>query len=147
MNKFQKQMLTIAAAGALTAVTALPAMAFENEFHGSFIFNTIFSNYNNGMSSANFAPQYHKNKMNNYIEQRVRLQYIAKASDDLKLVTQFEIDNQYGKSTKVPTNENKTNGVGIDTDVVNIEVKHVYLDFNIGKTSTPSSVCSLIKIL
>jgi len=79
MTKFQKQMLTIAAAGALTAVTALPALAFENEFHGSFIFNTIFSNYNNGLSGANFAPRYHDKKMNNYIEQRVRLQYIAKA--------------------------------------------------------------------
>lgn len=128
MNKFQKQMLTIAAAGALTAVTALPAMAFENEFHGSFIFNTIFSNYNNGLSGTNFAPQYHKNKMNNYIEQRVRLQYIAKASDDLKLVTQFEIDNQYGKAKVVGTN-----GTTIDTDTYNVEVKHAYLDFNIGK--------------
>ena len=46
MTKFQKQMLTIAAAGALTAVTALPAMAFENEFHGLFNFTAFFSNYN-----------------------------------------------------------------------------------------------------
>ena len=132
MSKFQKQMLTIAAAGALTAVTALPALAFENEFHGSFTFNTIFSNYNNG-NSGNFVPTKEKIKMNNYTEQRLRLQYIAKASDDLKLVTQFEVDNQYGKSTSVPTGSNKTNGVGIDADVVNIEVKHAYLDFNIGK--------------
>ena len=134
MTKFQKQMLTIAAAGALTAVTALPAMAFENEFHGTFTFNSLFSNYNNG-SSGDFSPTSLKdnNKMNNYFEQRTRLQYIAKASDDLKLVTHFEIDNQWGKSTATLANNNKTNGVGADTDVVNIEVKHAYLDFNIGK--------------
>lgn len=128
MTKFQKQMLTIAAAGALTAVTALPALAFENEFHGSFIFNTIFSNYNNGDTGVNFAPTKEKVKMNNYFEQRARLQYIAKASDDLKLVTHFEIDNQYGKAKAVGTN-----GTTIDTDTYNVEVKHAYLDFNIGK--------------
>lgn len=134
MTKFQKQMLTIAAAGALTAVTALPAMAFENEFHGLFNFNAVFSNYNNG-SLGDFNPKNYsdKIKMNNYFEQRTRLQYIAKASDDLKLVTQFEIDNQWGKTTSVANPGAKTNGVGIDTDVVNVEVKHAYLDFNIGK--------------
>ena len=142
MTKFQKQMLTIAAAGALTAVTALPAMAFENEFHGLFNFNAIFSNYNSGdsgdlkvakNSGLGTAAYGEKRKMNNYFEQRTRLSYIGKASDDLKLVTQFEIDNQWGKSTAVANNSNKTNGVQIDTDVVNIEVKHAYLDFNLGK--------------
>jgi len=142
MTKFQKQMLTIAAAGALTAVTALPAMAFENEFHGLFNFNAVFSNYNSGdsgdlsvgkNSGLGTAAYGDKRKMNNYFEQRTRLQYTAKASDDLKLVTQFEIDNQWGKTTAVAANSNKTNGVQIDTDVVNIEVKHAYLDFNLGK--------------
>jgi hypothetical protein len=142
MTKFQKQMLTIAAAGALTAVTALPAMAFENEFHGSFFFGTFFSNYNSGdsgdlsvakNSGLGTTAYGEKRKMNNYFEQRTRLQYIAKASDDLKLVTHFEIDNQWGKTTATTPVNNKTNGVGIDTDVVNIEVKHAYLDFNIGK--------------
>lgn len=136
MTKFQKQMLTIAAAGALTAVTALPALAFENEFHGSFTFNTIFSNYNNGASGNFNIPNSatrlkEKEKMNNYFEQRARLQYIAKASDDLKLVTHFEIDNQYGKGNGVRTAG--SNNTSIDTDTVNIEVKHAYLDFNIGK--------------
>jgi len=137
MTKFQKQMLTIAAAGALTAVTALPAMAFENEFHGIFNFNTVFSNYNNGKSGAIFtdgngtsvATALKKNnKTNNYMEQRARIQYIAKASDDLKLVTHFEMNNQYGlvKGTG-------TSGTQIDTDTYNIQLKHAYLDFNIGK--------------
>lgn len=137
MTKFQKQMLTIAAAGALTAVTALPAMAFENEFHGSFLFNSIFSNYNGNAQvngNINVLGIAKKARMNNYTEQRARIQYIAKASDDLRMVTQFEIDNQWGKSTATTATSNKTNGVGIDTDVVNIEVKHAYLDFNVGKS-------------
>ena len=129
MTTFQKQMLTIAAAGALTAVTALPAMAFENEFHGTYTFNTFFSNYNNG-GGGNFLPSKDTNlKMNNYLEQRVRLLYVAKASDDLKLVTQFEINNRFGAGKDA-------NGGGgdLDTDGLNIVTKHAYLDFNIGKS-------------
>ena len=143
MTKFQKQMLTIAAAGALTAVTALPAMAFENEFHGIFNFNTVFSNYNSSTSgNVNFgindvgavpptAAQFaagnfsDKRKMNNYMEQRLRLQYIAKASDDLKLVTHFEFNTLWG---------NGAQGGDLDTDGGGtIATKHVYLDFNVGK--------------
>lgn len=131
MTKFQKQMLTIAAAGALTAVTALPAMAFENEFHGIYNFNTVFSNFNNG-GGGDFNPTGLKdsNKMNNYLEQRVRLQYTAKASDDLKLVTHFEINNRFGNSQS-PSNGG---GAGLDTDGINLVTKHAYLDFNIGKS-------------
>ncbi len=143
MTKFQKQMLTIAAAGALTAVTALPAMAFENEFHGMFNFNTVLSNYNNGgggnldfginalpaglptqtqLNNANFTDS---RKMNSYLEQRARIQYIAKASDDLKLVTHFEFNTMWG---------NGAAGGDLDTDGGGqINTKHLYLDFNMGK--------------
>lgn len=128
----KKTVAIAAVAGALAAVS-VPAMALENEFHGSYYFGTLFSNYNNGAGGVNFVPTLENPKMNNYFEQRARLQYIAKASNDLKFVTHFEIDNQFGKSTATTANNNKTNGVQIDADVVNIEVKHAYLDFNIGK--------------
>lgn len=144
MTKFQKQMLTIAAAGALTAVTALPAMAFENEFHGIFNFNTVFSNYNTG-ASGDFAPNAYANpKMNNYFEQRTRLQYVAKASDDLKMVTHFEINNRWGRlasgtggvssSASQAAGSIDFGGNDLDTDGLNIVTKHAYLDFNIGKS-------------
>jgi len=137
MTKFQKQMLTIAAAGALTAVTALPAMAFENEFHGTYTFNTLFSNmgiagdFNPGTaSSADPTKNWGEHrKMNNYFEQRTRIQYIAKASDDLKLVTHFEINNRFGNAKDV-----NGGGADLDTDGTNIVTKHAYLDFNIGKS-------------
>ena len=162
MTKFQKQMLTIAAAGALTAVTALPAMAFENEFHGLYNFNGFYQNYDNNYAAAgttvltnpigstsvvNPATAFYRNtdKVDNYFEQRVRLQYIAKASDDLKLVTHFEINNRFGQKSAVPTG-NGTGGAGttyqsttdffgsdLDTDGTNIVTKNAYLDFNITK--------------
>lgn len=143
MTKFQKQMLTIAAAGALTAVTALPAMAFENEFHGIFNFNTVFSNtgvsgdFNPGVNSSAAATNpatvlWSKNrKMNNYMEQRMRLQYIAKASDDLKMVTHLEANTRWGNAK-----EGVSGGGGdLDTDGTGtIQLKHAYLDFNVGKS-------------
>lgn len=146
----KKTVAIAAAAGALAAIS-VPAMALENEFHGSFGFNTTFSNFQNGGSgdvnpagrgvaakgfgtqntiTGIFAPGTSevpaygdKRKMNNYFEQRARLQYIAKASDDLKLVTHFEIDHRFGDGN-----------ADLDTDSVNLEVKHVYLDFNLGKS-------------
>ena len=144
MTKFQKQMLTIAAAGALTAVTALPAMAFENEFHGIFNFNAIFQNYSQSSTAGitiGESAAVTSSRSDQILEQRVRLQYIAKASDDLKLVTHFEINNAYGAKTTVgtdyltPTGGSSPDFAGsdLDTDGVNLMTKHAYLDFNITK--------------
>ena len=117
----KKTVAIAAAAGALAAIS-VPAMAFENEFHGTYGFNATFSNFQNG-GSGDFSPVGRADKqMSNYFEQRARLQYIAKASDDLKLVTHFEIDNRFGDAN-----------TDLDTDSLNFEVKHVYLDFNLGK--------------
>lgn len=131
MTKFQKQMLTIAAAGALTAVTALPAMAFENEFHGMFAVKTYLSNFDgNGLALQE------NTKTNNYTDQRTRIQYTAKASDDLKLVTHFEMNTTWGSANTVEfADKSKVDfgGGDIDTDGTNLVVKHAYLDFNIGK--------------
>lgn len=131
MTKFQKQMLTIAAAGALTAVTALPAMAFENEFHGTFTAKTFLSNFDNGGLLLK-----ENTKTNNYTEQRTRIQYTAKASDDLKLVTHVEMNTTWGSANTLKFADGSSvdfNGGDIDTDGTNLVVKHAYLDFNIGK--------------
>ncbi len=149
MTKFQKQMLTIAAAGALTAVTALPAMAFENEFSGSFALKTYLSNFDNGTSAAypvaatytqtvpnvlnvtNFGMG--RTKASNYTDQRLRLGYTAKASDDLKLVTQFEVNTRWGNTNATGVNTAGVGG-GVDTDGINFATRWAYLDFNMGKS-------------
>lgn len=129
-----KKTVTIAAAAGALAAVAVPAMALENEFHGSYGFSGIFSNFQSG-GSGEYAPnaKTDKIKMNNYFEQRARLQYTAKASDDLKFVTQFELDTRFGG-----INNNKytnTNDSGLlDADGITLETKHVYLDFNLGSS-------------
>ena len=129
---FKKTVAIAAAAGALAAVS-VPAMALENEFHGLFNFNTTFSNFQAG-GSGDFTPVgWQKNRqMNNYIEQRGRIQYIAKASDDLKFVTQFELDTRFGGITDNKYTSSNDSGK-LDADGISLETKHVYLDFNASK--------------
>lgn len=88
----KKRILAVAAAGALGALAAVPAMAFENEFHGSYTLKYFLSDYENGgggridptaTATGNTTANL---KANNYFEQRARLFYTAKANDDLKLV-------------------------------------------------------------
>ena len=123
------------------AAAATSACAFENEFHGMFAARYINSNFN-GTSTTSFTDgakyggdgQYMpagKPKdvySSNFIEQRARLQYIAKASADLKLVTQFEIDYTYWGNSAYADGRNQGGAVGSDT--INFETKHVYLDVN-----------------
>jgi len=132
-----KKSVAIAAAVGAMAAISVPAMALENEFHGTYTFNTIFSNFQDG-GSGNFTPAgWRENRqVNNYLEQRARLQYTAKVSDDLKLVTHFEINNRFGNLNTV-TNSQGTqtdvSGSDLDADGLNLVTKHVYLDFNLGK--------------
>ena len=133
MTKFQKQMLTIAAAGALTAVTALPAMAFENVFNGTFAVKTYLSNFENGTGSA-LVPTRDKTKANNFTDQRLRLNYTAKASDDLKLIVQLEMNTLWGNTAVSSLANTSGGGGGIETDGINVATRHAYLDFNMGKS-------------
>lgn len=126
----KKKLLAVAAAGALTAATAVPALALENEFHGMYRVFGVVSNYANG-GSGQFSPTAKDPKTNTYVEQRARLLYAAKANDDLKLVTHFEIDSRWGDNSYAV---GRNQGGAIGADSVNFETKNVYLDFNIPTT-------------
>jgi hypothetical protein len=149
-----KKTITIAAAAGVLTALAMPAMAFENEFHG--IYNTKFylSNIDNGGAATYVPNAWNANKRtNNFFEQRARLQYIAKASEDLKLVTHFELDSNWGGNGSASSTvgqsgykgmapaalggsiTNGNNSGQLDSDSITLETKHVYLDFNAGPTN------------
>lgn len=145
----KKRILAVAAASALGAMAAVPAMAFENEFHGSYTLKYFLSNYEQGgggiilpsASTTTTGTGVSGNttanlKTNNYFEQRARLFYTAKANDDLKLVTGFEIDSVWGDRAQGNTYRNS--GAALESDAVNLETKWVYLQFKI--PSTPTTV-------
>lgn len=123
---FKKKILAVAAVGALTVATAVPALALENEFHGLMAVRGFNSNYLSG-TAGRINIEADSKTTKNWIEQRARLFYTAKANDDLKLVTGFELDSVWGNSSYT-TGRNLGGALGSDT--TNIETKWVYLDFN-----------------
>ena len=157
---FIKIAAVVAVAGVLASIS-VPAMAFENEFHGSSSLRYYLSNYEAGaggnlltsVNAAGLVPLQawnttNKLKMNNYFDQRTRLSYTAKASDDLKLVVGFEIDSVFGDRAQGQTSygsataatasgaTGRNQGGAWESDTVNLETKHVYLQFKIPSTST-----------
>lgn len=114
--------LVVAVAAALTAASAVPALALENQFSGAF---TAF------FDTGNFAGTgvvENDASTANYFVQRVRLGYTAKADDHVKLVTKFEFDyNYWGNSSYVV---GRGSGGALGADSVNMETKHLYLDLN-----------------
>ncbi|HMN02443.1 hypothetical protein [Geobacter anodireducens] len=135
---FKKSLVAVTATAAIAA-SAVPALALENEFHGMFRLFGAVSNFNGSLSGQGFFnPSFHDEggvpvlsgkdaPTATYFAQRARLMYIAKANDDLKLVTHFEIDSRWGDSAYTSA---RNQGGAIGADTVNIETKSVYLDFN-----------------
>jgi len=122
MKKKNKKFLVVAIAAALSAATAVPALALENQFNGAFTTFYDISNYNNtGVVKDDSESA-------NYFVQRVRLGYTAKADDHVKLVTKFEFDyNNWGNGSY---NVGRGQGGAIGADSVNMETKHLYLDLS-----------------
>jgi hypothetical protein len=122
-----KKSLVVLSAAAMIAAAAVPALALENEFHGMYrSFGYLTNAYSGGTAFSLSAD----GQTVSYVEQRARIQYIAKASDDLKLVTHFEMDALFGGKS-----DGKYAGAGdagvLDADGISLETKNVYLDFNV----------------
>lgn len=134
----KKKTLAVLAAGAVMA-SAGSALALENEFHGMFKFMGYGGNFYNGVT-ATLADNAHSGT---FAEQRARIQYIAKANDDLKLVTHFELDARFGgRNTNTAGNTYTTKGDAgnLDADALSLETKNVYLDFNCPITKANAKV-------
>jgi len=127
-----KKKLIIAAAVGAVAAAAVPAMALENEFHGMYKFMGFQTNFFIGEGS----PAFEKDANSGFFaEQRARLMYTAKANDNLKLVTHFELDSRFGG--KRDTYLGAGNDAGnLDADQLTLETKNIYLDFNCPITGT-----------
>jgi len=130
--KCSKRFLAVAAAGALTAATAIPALALENEFHGTFSSYYDLSNYsavgNDGTASNAAGLNQAKQGTENFFAQRVRLAYSALASDNVKLVTKFELDYGFWGNSSYAVKRNSGGAIGADS--VNLETKNLYLELN-----------------
>jgi len=124
--KLRRKLPAVAAAVALTAVGATSALAIEHQFGGAFTTYWDLSNYNPSGVIQKDAPTA------NYFEQRVRLGYTGKASNDLKLVTMFEFDYSFwGNNSYDNGGPGRGKGGALGADTGNLETKSLYLDWNI----------------
>ena len=124
-----------AAVGALAAIS-VPAMALENEFHGMYKLMGYQTNFFNGVQTNVLKKDAPSGFM---AEQRARIQYIAKANADLKLVTHFELDTHFGGrngDTGSGIYTTKGDAGALDADALTLETKSIYLDFNCPITGT-----------
>ena len=116
------------------------AYAMENEFHGMLRIKGDFTNFDQAGGNdawkastrvpANILSQGGTGKSFFYTEQRARLLYLCKLTNDVKLVTQFEIDSRWG-DTSQSTATTRNVGGAIETDQVNLETKNVYMEFKV----------------
>jgi hypothetical protein len=63
-----------------------------------------------------------------YTEQRARLKYTGKFSNNVKLVTQFEIDSRWGDTSQMV---GRNQGGAMEADSINLETKNVYMEFKV----------------
>ena len=142
-----KKYLTMAVAVLAMAAMALPAYAFEVSWGGVFRARIISDNYFTGADSPNVpsAVGANENINPNYfdyvgaqtdhynrVDQRARLYMYVTASENLRIVTRYEIgDIRWG---------DKGSGVNIGADQDIIEPKNSYIQFNIPHTPVQASV-------
>src|SRR5512147_753444 len=91
--------LTVAAAGCMCT----SAFAIEHEFHGLLRIKGDFTNFDQAGGNDASKGSLSKNNLARtffYTEQRARLLYLARLIDDVKLVTQFEIDSRWGDTSQ-----------------------------------------------
>jgi hypothetical protein len=134
-----KKHLVVLMAMVLVLAIALPVFALDVKYGG--LFRARFQNNNN------FTDANNDNDDNQtYFDQRLRWFATFIASENLQLVTGFEVDTLWGDSrgsTYPAGTLNSVGGAKVLTghrDTVNIEVKHAYVDFMIPDSTVRAKV-------
>lgn len=116
-----KVLFTGLAALLLAAAATAPAAALEHQVSGRFASFFALSNYSDSGVLAKDAPSA------NWFDQRLRLTYQAKADENTKLVSKFELDYAFWGNSSYVSGRGQGGAVGADT--VNLETKNLYLDW------------------
>ncbi len=130
--------LTVAAVTALGCIGS-SAFAMEHEFNGMLRIKEDFTNYDQagGNDASGIRKLYRTNPSHSffYTEQRARLKYTGTFSENVKLVTQFEIDSRWGDSSQFVA---RNQGGAMEADSINLETKNVYMEFTVPTLPTRS---------
>lgn len=129
--KQQTVKLSVAAVAALGCMTS-SAFAMEHQFNGMLRIKEILTNFDQaGGNDASVSRKLYRTNPSQsffYSEQRARLKYTGTFSENVKLVTQFEIDSRWGDTSQFVA---RNQGGAIEADSVNLETKNVYMEFTV----------------
>lgn len=121
--------LTVAAVATVGCLGS-SAFAMEHEFNGMLRIKEDFTNFDQagGNDASGKRALYRTNPSHSffYTEQRARLKYTGTFSENVKLVTQFEIDSRWGDSSQFVA---RNQGGAMEADSINLETKNVYMEF------------------
>ena len=123
----KKRMVTLLALLVAVAI-AMPAFAgVEMKYGGQFRTRWVSNDHFDGTDV--------RDDNRNYFDQRLRLYFFFVASENLRLVTRFEVgDITWGDDRTFPTsggNARFGSGGRVGADSVNVETKNVYVEFGI----------------
>ncbi len=129
MRKYLVGMVALIAAVAV----ALPTFAVEFKYGGFYRWR-ITANENMLDANDNLDDQA------NWIDQRLRMYFYFVGSENIQLVTKWEADTLWGLEKTYAGMAGRHGGGDIGADAVNLEMKNVYLDFNIPNTPVRAKI-------
>ncbi len=137
-----KKHLMILAVALVALSIAMPALAeVEFKYGGSFRARWLMQDNVFDGTDTRFSPNYNSDDNRHFVDQRLRLNFSFIASKNLKLVTAFEMgDAIWGQGSNgsgfAQQNTGANLGANLGGDSVSVEVKNVFIQFNIPNTPT-----------
>ncbi len=117
---------------ALCAAVAVAAPAFAVDFKYGGMYRVRWQSNDNVTDGNDDA-----NDNGNWFDQRLRMYFTFVGSENLQVVTKWEADTAWGRES---AGAGRHGGGDINADATNLEMKNVYLDFNIPNTPVRASL-------
>jgi len=140
----KKHLLVLAVVFLAVAIAAPAFAAVEFKYGGQFRARVLSSNNvldGTENAGAYYNGTYTADDNRNFIDQRLRLYFTFEASKNLRLVTKWEVGDQvWGFSGSGSGNVGAGRGGNVGADGVAVEVKNIYVEFNIPNTPTTAII-------
>jgi len=125
----KKRLVMLVAVLAMVAI-AVPAFALEFKYGGMYRLRWQSNdNITDGHDPSRVGPATFDYDNQNYMDQRLRMYFSFVGSENLQVVTKWEVDTLWGMAA-----DKFSTGGGVGADSINLEMKNVYVDFNVPYT-------------
>jgi hypothetical protein len=123
----KKHLIMLVAILAIVAIT-VPAFAVEFKYGG--MYRLRWQSNDNVVDGDS-----HSDDNQNYMDQRFRMYFSFIGSENLQVVTKWEVDTLWGQGV-----DKFDTGGAVGADSINLEMKNIYLEFNVPYTPVRSTL-------